>query len=85
MSKRVDSRSFELPHRGQSLGVEWVCFRFFTASRKFWSIRIGVPVAPGGVSCCCLGCFIVFLCCLLGSLVVVLGSWIRGLGGRLGV
>jgi len=29
--------------------------------------------------------FIVFLCCLLDSLVVVLGSRLRGLCGRLGV
>jgi hypothetical protein len=33
-----------------------------------------------------LGCgLIVLLCCLLGNLVVVLRSRLRGLGGRLGV
>jgi len=42
MSKRVDSLRFGLPHRGHSLGEAWLCFRFFTTSRKLWSVFIGV-------------------------------------------
>ena len=41
MSKRVDSRSFGLWHRGHSLGEVGLCFRFLTTSRKFRRAPMG--------------------------------------------
>ena len=46
MSKRVDSLSFGLWHRGHSLGEVGLCFRFLTTSRKFLSVPMGLVCAP---------------------------------------
>ena len=80
MSKRVESRSFGLPHLGQSLGEVRLCVKFPTTSRKFCSIPTGF-VAPIVLSL--LLASIVLLCCLLGNLMNPPRSQLRGLCDRL--
>lgn len=82
MSKRVESRSFGLPHLGQSLGEARPCFRFPTTSRRFRSIPTDFVAPTVRLALCA---FIVLLCCLLGSPIVALGSQLCGLDDRLGV
>jgi len=67
MSKRVESRSSGLPHRGHSLGVVCLCFRFLTTSRRWRSASIGFSVAP----------YVWFLfCCLSGLLYFYVVLWV---------
>jgi len=80
MSKRLESRSWGLPHLGQSLGVGRLCFRFFTTSRMFCSMSMEC-LAPAWV----LLWFSGFRCFLLGSPFGLGGIRVFGLCGRLGV
>ena len=50
-SKPVDSLIFGLPHFGQSLGVEWLCFRFLTVSRRFLSMPM-IPLCSSRAGLC---------------------------------